>query len=59
MKKGDKVKMINCGEAEYYPDKIWECRTDSFCPKNYPDELVIMLEGYAGWFLCEYLQKVL
>lgn len=56
MKEGDKVIMVNCGEAERYKDKIWVCRTDSFFPKNYPTEEVVMLEGFAGWFLCKFLK---
>lgn len=56
-KKGDTVKMINCGEAEHYKDKVLICRTDSFNPEHYPKEEVCFLEGFAGWFLCKFLEK--
>ena len=59
LKIGDKVKMINCGEADHYKEKIWVCRTDSFYPEHYKKDNVVMLEGFAGWFLCEYLKKIL
>jgi len=58
MNKGTKVKMVNCGEAEHYQDRIWITRTNSFFPKNYPNEEVIFLEGFSGWFLCEYLEII-
>ncbi len=58
IKKGDKVQMVNCMEADAHKDKIWTVRTDSFIPKNYPNELVVMLDGFAGWFACEYLIKI-
>jgi hypothetical protein len=30
LKKGDKVVMHSCGEADYYKGKIWTCRSDQF-----------------------------
>lgn len=39
-KKGDKVKMYNCHEANYHGnDKVWTCETDSFLDKS-NDEVV-------------------
>jgi hypothetical protein len=58
LKTGDKVKMVNCLEAERYGDKVWECRSESFTPKNYPDEKVVFLENYPGWFSCEFLETI-
>lgn len=55
--KGDVVIMVNCGEADFHKGKEWTCRTDSFNPRRYPDEEMVYLEGYAGWFLCECLEK--
>ena len=56
MKKGEKVKMVNCMESEYHKDKVWECRGDSF--KSSSNQEVVFLVGYSGYFLCEFLQKV-
>jgi hypothetical protein len=58
-KKGDSVKMVNCGEAEHYKDKVWICRTDSFL-ENYgrPKQEVVFLEGFGGYFLCDFLQPI-
>lgn len=55
MKKGDKVMMVNCGEADFHKDKVWVCRTDSFVEKHGDKKDVIFLEGYGGYFLCECL----
>ncbi|MGG3803144.1 hypothetical protein [Metabacillus fastidiosus] len=58
LKKGDKVVMHTCVEAEHYNGRIWTCRTDEF--KHHPNHeyTVIMLEGFSGSFQTEYLQKV-
>ncbi|MEH6943568.1 hypothetical protein [Bacillus sp. JJ722] len=58
LKKGDKVVMHTCGEAEHYNGKIWTCKTDEF--KHHPnhDYTVIMLEGFSGSFHTEFLQLV-
>jgi hypothetical protein len=56
-KKGDKVKMVNCGEADHHGDKEWTCKTDSFkYPYGDKDEMVF-LEGKAGCFLTKCLTK--
>ncbi len=56
-KKGDKVKMVKCGEALMFKDKEWICRGDSFKDK-YNQFEVVFLENYAGWFWVEYLEKI-
>lgn len=55
MKKGDKVLMVNCGEAGFHKDRVWICRTDSFVEKHGDKKDVVFLEGYGGYFLCECL----
>lgn len=56
LKKGDKVVMHTCGEAEYYSGKIWICKTSQFQASNGSE--VVFLEGFSGYFLTEYLQIV-
>ena len=56
LKKGDKVVMHTCGEAEYYYGQIWTCQYDQFNAKN--GSPVVFLEGFSGYFLVEYLQYV-
>lgn len=58
LKKGTRVIMFNCGEADHYKDKVWNCRTDSFFPKHYNENEMVYLEGFAGWFLCDFLKVV-
>lgn len=55
LKKGDKVKMINCYEAEKYKDKIWTVRSEPWiaCGSE-----VILLDGKSGGFATEFLEKV-
>lgn len=57
-KKGDKVLMHTCGEANFpkYKGKIWTCKTDSY--KDRANQDVVFLEGFSGYFSCEYLQIV-
>ena len=55
LRKGDKVVMHNCGEAEYYKDTTWTCITPSF--KNRSMDEVVFLKGYSGSFLTKYLRK--
>ena len=55
LKKGDRVKMVNCYEAEKYGDKIWTVRSD---PWNVCGSEVVLLEGKSGGFATTYLQKV-
>lgn len=56
LKKGDIVKMINCVEAQVNQDVQWICQTTSFKDKGGDD--VVFLEGFSGYFLCEYLDKI-
>lgn len=56
LKNGDSVVMHTCGEADHYKGKIWTCRGDEFKATN--SEGVVFLEGFSGYFLAEYLQKV-
>lgn len=55
MKIGTKVKMINCAEAEKYPDKIWETRSE---PWEVCGEMVVLLKGRAGGFSVKCLEVV-
>ncbi|MEC2450580.1 hypothetical protein P9Z54_27020 [Bacillus cereus] len=59
MKKGDKVVMHTCGEAQHYDGKIWTCTTDEFVRGEgvYTQNLVF-LEEFSGCFLAKYLQRV-
>jgi hypothetical protein len=52
----DKVVMHTCGEADHYNGKIWTCRTDQF--KSSSGSQVVFLEGFSGYFLARYLQRV-
>lgn len=58
LKKGDKVVMHTCMEAEQEKGRIWTCRTDE--QKLHPSHnyTVVWLEGYSGCFSTEYLQKI-
>jgi hypothetical protein len=56
LKKGQKVIMVKCGEAHFYPGKVWVCRSDSFKTDHKPSLEVVFLEGFAGWFWTEYLE---
>jgi hypothetical protein len=55
LKKGDKVVMHTCGEANIYDGKIWTVTSDvwELCGSK-----VVMLEGYSGAFAVKYLQRV-
>lgn len=55
-KKGDKVVMHTCGEADHYLGKVWKCRSDSFMDSA--NQEVVFLHGFGGHFLCEFLQVV-
>jgi len=59
LKKGNKVVMHTCIEAEKYNGKIWTCKTDEYIKGEgiYKQNLVF-LEGFSGCFSTEYLQKV-
>ncbi len=56
LKTGDKVVMHTCDEAEHYEGRIWTCRSDQFKAAN--KEQVVFLEGFSGYFVADYLQKV-
>ncbi|MGX7745822.1 hypothetical protein [Rhodopseudomonas parapalustris] len=58
LKKGDKVVMHTCIEAETYNGKIWTCRTDEYMSGGKNPYGLIFLEGFCGSFATEYLQKV-
>lgn len=55
-KPGDKVKLVNCAEAqlEKYKDKVWTVRSESW---NLCGTEVVLLEGKAGGFATKYLRK--
>jgi hypothetical protein len=55
LKKGDKVVMHTCGEAEHYEGQIWNVTSNEWelCGSK-----VVMLKGFSGAFSCEYLQKI-
>lgn len=55
LKKGDKVVMKNCIEAEYEKNKIYTCITDSFVDKSNTE--VVFLDGFSGSFLTKYLSN--
>ncbi|KAF2421636.1 MULTISPECIES: hypothetical protein [Bacillus subtilis group] len=56
LKKGELVVMHSCGEAEHYDGKIWPCASDEFTDRA--DQKVVFLEGFSGYFLAEFLQRV-
>ena len=60
LKKGDKVVMHTCLEAETYNGKIWTCEGDEFTKgkEKYYQENVVFLEGFSGYFCTKFLQKV-
>lgn len=55
MKKGIKVKMVNCSEAEKYAGKIWTTRSDVWICCG---TAVISLEGKSGGFSISCLEEV-
>ncbi len=57
LKKGDKVEMLDCYEANWpeNKDKTWICLTDSFLSLSKTD--VVYLEGFSGYFYTKYLKK--
>lgn len=56
LKKGDKVVMHTCLEAETHNGRIWTCEGDEFKANSSGNG--VFLEGFSGWFYTEYLQKV-
>ena len=55
MKIGTNVKMVNCYEAELYPDKIWTTCSE---PWDLCGSEVVLLEGFRGGFATEFLEVV-
>ena len=47
MKKGTKVIMVDCPEAEKYTGRIWTTRSE---PWKCCGSEVVLLEGYSGGF---------
>jgi hypothetical protein len=58
LKKGDKVVMHTCMEADSHDGHIWTCRTDERKLQESHNYTVVWLEGYSGCFKSEFLQKV-
>ena len=56
MPKGTVVKMVNCAEAELYPNKLWATRSEPWALGN--GTVVVLLEGKAGGFAVDCLQVV-
>lgn len=54
--KGDKVVMHTCMEAETHYGEIWTCKTNEFTSPS--GSQVVFLEGFSGYFMCNYLQFV-
>lgn len=55
LKIGDSVMMVNCYEAEKYPDKVWVVRSE---PWEVCGSEVVLLEGKSGGFDTSCLRKV-
>lgn len=55
LKKGDNVIMSNCGEAEHYAGRVWECAGNAF--KDRGGVEVVFLKKFSGYFLCDCLTK--
>ncbi len=61
LKKGDKVVMHTCGEAEHYDGRIWTCRTDEevrYKGQGVLEQRLVFLEDFSGSFDANCLQKV-
>lgn len=53
LKKGDRVVMHTCVEADKYHDKVWTCVTDEqLLPSGIK---VVWLDGFRGAFATEFL----
>lgn len=55
-KKGDKVVMHTCGEADHYDGRVWTCQTDSYMNRGGCE--VVFLLYFSGCFSTDFLQKV-
>ncbi|AKO91956.1 hypothetical protein BEH_07495 [Priestia filamentosa] len=59
LKKGDKVVMHTCMEAEIHDGKIWTCRTDEYIQgEGVYEQRLVFLDGFGSSFLVKYLQRV-
>ncbi|MCL5117052.1 MAG: hypothetical protein M1272_07880 [Firmicutes bacterium] len=58
LKRGDRVRMVRCGEAEQFGDRIWVCATDEFESGHSLVQRLVGLEGFSGTFLAECLELV-
>lgn len=58
LKKGDKVVMHTCGEANFpkYKGKLWTCLTDSYLGGGKQE--LVFLEDFSGAFSVKFLQIV-
>lgn len=52
---GDHVRMINCTEADDYPDRIWSVTSEEQIICGTP---CVMLQGFSGCFDAMCLLKV-
>jgi hypothetical protein len=55
LKSGEKVIMINCGEAEHYEGKVWVTRSE---PWMLCGSEVILIKGFSGGFATDCLARV-
>ncbi|MFC7443449.1 hypothetical protein [Laceyella putida] len=55
LRKGDKVVMHTCLEADAHRGKVWTCKSDEFMKG---EQRLVFLEGFSGYFAAEYLQVV-
>ncbi|PEY43855.1 hypothetical protein CN354_01405 [Bacillus cereus] len=61
LKKGDKVVIYTCGEADKYKDRIWTCKTDEYINRKGEgifEQRLVFLEGFSGCLLTKYLRRV-
>ncbi|MNO22844.1 hypothetical protein D3C76_126300 [compost metagenome] len=59
LKKGDRVVMHTCIEAETHNGRVWTCKSDQFTRgTGVYEQDSVFLEGYSGSFAPEFLQKV-
>ena len=56
LQKGELVVMHTCGEAEHYEGRLWVCGSDEFTDRA--GHQVVFLEGFSGYFLAQFLQRV-
>lgn len=60
LKKGDRVVMHTCIEAETHNGRVWTCKSDQFTRgTGVYEQDSVFLEGYSGSFAPEYLQKII